>query len=772
MKIVKHLIIFIFLGTSILVSAQSSVKGTLVSQDEMVPVPYAQLALFSDSVPVSSTTSNVQGKFELNIAEGSYILKVFSLGFKDYEMNINVSGETNLGMINLVPSSQQLNEVVIESEVIRKPIETNLEGLLVRPDQILSNDGGTVLDILRNTPSINVSDDGTVSVRGSSGTNVLIDGRNSALGGDLDQIPASAVDKIQIINNPNAKYDASASGGIIDIKLKKGKGKGTTGTAQLTAGTRGRTNTSLRVNHRADKFSLYGGYTFRYWPNLRFRDVDREVFSTNEVLAIRGVNEIFPTNHTLNYGGDYFFGRHKLSYEGAYLIQERNENRDTRAQAIIAGQEDPSIEYTRLGDVDNSGRVYDNAFILEYGFRDTTKSWRSYLSHSFRDRYNTQTIDVYSGTINPGGEDPTGRERFLNDRNVHVGVAQTDYAQNLFSGKFETGLKYNFREINDDFTYEISEGKGPFENQENVSNDFVYREQVSAGYAIYSREIGRLNISAGARVEWSLIDTEQRTTGETNRQNYVDLFPSASAIYSLDKKNSLKFTYSRRIDRPNGWQLNPFPDVTDTLSQRWGNPNLIPQYINSFELGHSLTLDKMSLTSVLFYRRSDNFIDFLVRIENGVSIVQPQNLNYGETFGLELIHTAEISDWWNVNGSVSFFGQFVDGTNIDDQYINSGLTWSAKISSDFDLPYDVDLQIVGNYTAPEIEAQGRDLPRYFVDATLQRKFFQNKLTASLIFRDVFDIREFRGENSGDDFYQEIRFKGETRIILGSLKYNF
>jgi outer membrane receptor protein involved in Fe transport len=767
----RQVLTFVFLFFALIAQAQHKISGVL-NDPEGNPVPFAQIAAYNGEEPAASATTAQDGSFTLNLENGSFTIKIFTLAFQKKSISISINGsDQDLGSIALEEKSTKLEEVVIEAEREKAPVESTMEGVVIRPDRLLSNDGGSILDILRNTPSITVSDDGSVSIRGSDGTNVLIDGRNSALAGDLAQIPASAVEKIKIINNPNSKYDAEAAGGVIDIELKKGKGKGTRTNVGLTYGTRNRTQVNARVNHRSDKFNIYGGYNFRYWPNVRNRESYREEFDNNEILVQNGNNLREPINHTFNYGGDYYFGKNKLSYEGSFLLRDRPENQSTRVRATDATSGAENFQYTRLGETTEQGTTMDNAIIYQRMFDDTTRSFKAFVSHSIRQSDEEQGIDAYFGTYDTEvSSSPTGRELFTNDRRNVRAVAQADYEQDAWKGKIETGVKFNYRQFGDDYVYKVGVGDGELVEQDNVSNHFIYDEKISAAYFLYSRKLNDFSFTVGTRIENSVIDTEQKKTGETNRQNYTNLFPSVQALYEFNDKHAIKFTYSRRIDRPGGWRLNPFPNVTDSLNQRWGNPFLRPEYINSFELGHIMTYSKFATTTNFFYRRNDGFIDFLVNIEDGVSVIQPQNLNYGETFGVEVIQTAEITDWWSLNGSFSLFVQNVDGTNLDADYTNSGLTWNAKFTTDFDLPMDFDLQFTGNYTAPEIEAQGQDFARYYVDGTIQRKFMEDRLTASLIFRDMFDIREFRGENSTSEFYQRFRFKRETQILLLSLKY--
>ncbi|HKK38390.1 MAG TPA: TonB-dependent receptor [Cryomorphaceae bacterium] len=761
-------LLFPFLGLS-----QVELSGRLIDSATVQPVPFAQIALMSaDSSIITGGQSDMDGNFKLSAESGDYLLKAVFIGYEDYYQAVEVKNEDiDLGILKLTPTSQQLNEVVIEADLVRKPIEADLEGIKINPDQTLSNAGGSVIDVLRNTPSVSVSEDGSVSIRGSSGTNVLIDGRNSALGSDLEQIPASAVKSIKIITNPNSKYDAQAAGGIINIQLKKGEDKGAGGSAEVTGGTRNRFNGALRGNMKKENFSLYGGYSFRHWPSVGTRWTERTIYADDEFLRQDETTDRKDIEHTINIGGDYFFGKNKISYEGAFNAEEELSTETVRARIFELSSGSETLRYSRQNEEREENYTFDNALIYERLFDDSTKEFRAVFSHSLRDNIETQDIDAYRGDLSPESGTPTGREEATNDELRQTFVAQIDYAQSALGGTLETGYKTTARAFDNDYVYEIRDPEtGIFVNQTDITNRFLYEEAVHAGYVMLSRNLGKLSINGGVRAEWTLIETKLFQRNEINNQNYIDFFPSFQSLYQIDKKNAIKFTYSRRIDRPGGWRLNPFPDVTDTLTIRSGNPNLQPEYINSFEVGHLINWETASLSYNLFYRYTTGLLDYLVRVEDGISYRRPENLNTGETYGAEVIATAQPIEWWSVNGSVSLFQTEVDGSNIEGGRSNSGFAWNAKVTSDFDLPWDLDMQVTANYTAPDIEAQGRDFARYYADVSFQRDFLDNRMSASLIFRDVLDTRNFAGENFTDDFDVEFERKRETRIILLSLRY--
>lgn len=775
----SYVLFFLLLFSTIPLLGQNQyrVSGKIMDQESEEPVPFAQVALYKSGAeaPHTGVVTQSDGTFNLQAAPGSYELEIVFVGYQDKAIeDITIEDSpVRLGTISLLPNTKRLEEVVVESKEIRRPVSTDLEGLNIRPDQTISNVGGSLLDVLRNTPSVNVGQDGTVSIRGSSSTNVLIDGRNSALASDLEQIPASAIDQVKIVNNPNAKYDAEGAGGVINIQLKRGKDVGTNGKAELTVGTRYRLNSNLRLNHKTEKFNVYGGYSYRRWPSVGFSQTTRILYDEDERLEQFNDRERNDNEHTINIGGDYFLGKNKFSYEGAFNLEQESDFENNKTQVFNRLNDNIRLQYNRQNRETEENYSLDNALIYERLFDEEGREFRAVASHSYRDQLENQAIDVYSGTINPGNEDPTREERASNDEFRQTSILQADYVQPLGAGKLEAGYKSTFRSFDNDYIYEIQNpNTGEWINQEDVSNRFLYQDQIHALYAIYSHSFDRFDLSVGSRLEQTFVDTKLYTTGEENDQQYLNLFPSMQALYRLNEINSVKFTYSRRIDRPNGWRLNPFPDIADSLNIRLGNPNLQPEFIHSLELGHMVSFERADITSNLFFRHVDGQVDYIVRIEDGISYRQPANLNTSMTYGFELIGTAQITNWWSFNGSYSIFRTEVDGTNLDSDFTNSGYSWNVKVTTDVNLPYDVDFQLTGNYTAPEIEAQGRDLARYYIDMSLQRKFMNDRANVSVSFRDIFDTRNFAGENFGPNFVQNFEYKRESQILLVTLGYNF
>jgi len=776
LTVVGLLIIFLTGWNSLESYAQSyAVTGKLVDSESSEPLGFVQVALFSPedpSNPAAYGDTDELGKFSVQTPPGSYVFKAFFIGYADLEVpGVRVNGPKNLGTLPLKGENQNLDEIVIETNKL--PVRTNMEGMVITPENNIANIGGTLLDILRNTPSISVSEDGGIALRGSTGINILINGRNSSLTQNLDQLPASAVEEIRIINNPNARFDAEAEGGVIDIILKKGENLGTNGGAEATLGSRYRSNVGARLNHRSIRLNTYAGYNYRDWKNVGNRRSTRVLFEEDETLHQTTRSTSRNAGHNLNYGADYYFGKNILSYEGVFQSSEDWQTNTLFAQLSRGADNTEDFNYVRRNNENETDLSHDNALIFERSFEGKGHLLRALASHSYTNQYKTQQIEIFNGTLDPIQENLSGRELAYTDEIRNISVAQADYIRPLKSGKFETGLKSNIRRFDNDYQYlRFSETEQEFVRDEQISNRFDYKDQIHAAYAVYSRTNPKFEYALGLRGEMTHVDTYLRNTDERNKQTYTNLLPSVQGLYNLGDDHALKFTYSRRIDRPTAWRLNPFPDITDSLNVRRGNPNLQPELINSFELGHLANFEKSSLTTTMFYRKVNGQLDMITTVENGISYTQPDNLLSAQSYGIEFIGTGEITPWYTVNGSLTAFRIMVDGSNISEEFTNAGFAWNTKFTQDFKLPLEVNFQLVGNYDSPEIEAQGRDRAQYYIDASLQRSFFADKGNLSLSVTDIFDTRRFAGNALTNTFSQEFYAKRETRIVLVSARFKF
>ena len=405
-SIYRLIILFLLLGSTQSFGQNSEVSGVLVDSQTKKPLSFVQVAIFENEESLSPEVfgdTDENGEFSLKVSPGTYFFKAFFLGYSDFTVSdVEVSGSVDLRTLEMKSENQNLEEVVVETS--KMPIRSTMEGITITPENNLANTGGTLLDVLRNTPSISVSEDGAVSLRGGSGTNILINGRNSSLTQNLDQLPASAVEEIRVINNPNARYDAEAEAGVIDIVLKKGLELGTHGGVEATYGTRNRTNLGGRISHRGLKLNTYAGYNYRNWKQIGNRESTRFLFEETESLVQNTNNTDHDIGHNLNFGADYYFGNNTLSYEGVFQSSENWQVNTLYAEQL---KNDDVFDYVRRNSENETDDGWDNALIFEHSFKDKGHLLRVLASHSYRNQYKTQDIEIFNNSQIPDPENLT-----------------------------------------------------------------------------------------------------------------------------------------------------------------------------------------------------------------------------------------------------------------------------------------------------------------------------------------------------------------------------
>lgn len=762
-------------------SITGKISGKLIEEESQNPIPFANVLLYptNDSIFIAGTTSDLEGNFSFKeIPYGTYDMIVKMVGYEDLKQNIKVESPLlQISPITLNVATELIEEVVITAK--KNTIETSAEGIIIQADANLSQEGGTALDLLRNSPSISVDTEGNIALRGSGSINVLVDGRNSALSNDLEQIPASAIENIKIINNPGAKYDAQGVGGIIDIRLKKEDKKdkkGLSGRVKATVGTQQQYNGSLGLTYKGDGWKAFFNYNHRSAYNIRKGDLMRESGDNFENLLVQDTEQTFRRrNDNFKLGTEInLSSKSILGFETVYGFNSFDRGSNISSNSFQSGVLQNQI--FQQSDGESSGYNLDNALNFTQTFSNKDHQLKLLASYSFSERdspQNTRFLDADNDFV------IQNQQRINNDVNRSFTVFQVDYTQPFANDfKLETGLKTTNRRIDNQFTLENLD----LETENYIlntaaSNHFIFDEQVYAGYLIVGFKRNRWEFNAGLRAEQTVIQTELRTTQENNTQDYLNLFPSTQIQYNLNEKQYLRATYSRRIDRPNDRWLNPFRNISDSLNFFEGNANLLPELTNSYELGYTINLDKVTLISTVFYRDIENWYDFVQTREvdennNEIFVRRPQNIKQRTEYGAEFILTVDFFEWWNLNGSVTLFRAEVDASNLDTDLSNFNNTWNGKLISNFTLPADIDFQITANYEGPEAEAISVDAEQYSVDMGFKKTFLNKKLSLNLNLRDVFNTLQRNETAEGEDFRQTRNRKPNSQIFLVSVGYRF
>lgn len=762
-----------------------TVSGTI--SEKTAPVRYANVLVFtapSGKFAKGALTDSLGAFIISNLAWGMYSLRVRRIGFKERRMDITLSATTpnlQLRTITLQNDETVLEgvEVTADKDVIKK----TTQGFILNAEATLSQQGGTATDVLRNMPTVAVDAEGSISIRGKAPL-ILINGRNSSVT-NLDNIPASSIESVEIINNPSAQYDADSEGGIVNIRLKKGGFDGINVAAALGLGygAKGRVNSSVLINYKTDAVNIGLAYDNRFAGRIRNVNGDRTntALPDEYYLTQRRSDDRLETSHNLRFNIDYALNTtNTLTLEliGALSGQDNDETLlntiETQTRAFRAKYSRRSIELAREA-------VAEAALGYKRVFETKGQQLSITLSTSFNnDRENTD-ITNQNLTANGMNEGLPFLQRTHNYEITNVTTFKADYAHQPLSdkGKIETGYKGIVRYLATDFQ-SLDKVGGTYTVKPYASSLFDFHEQIHALYAQYGMTLGENNnnaphwkIDVGLRGEYvANAGNSQENTFAFNR-NYWNIFPTASVAYFLASGEFLKLNYSRRINRPGLGQLNPFTDVTDSLNQRSGNPDLKPELVHALEVGYSRDWEALSLSASLFYRSATDIIrPFTVLRSDGVAFTKPMNFGNATTYGVETIMNIYPAKFWTINASLSLFQQTIDGSNVQQDVANSALSWYAKVVSTSTLWEGASLQLIGNYNAPTPTPQGFRLAIYNVDVALQQKILDGKGRIGLIVTDVFNTQYNGFLTEGDTFTYLRTAKVDTRALQLTFAYTF
>ena len=769
--------------------AKGLVKGVILDESTGQPLDYATVTLFSseDSSMVTGGVTDISGTFSLEVKFGRYYANVAFISFLDKNIgNIEVNRDrpiVDLGSIQLSPNATTLAEVEVRAE--KSNMQISLDKRVFNVGKDLANIGGSASDVLDNVPSVTVDAEGGVSLRGSAGVRILINGRPSGLigVGDTDglrQIPANLIDRIEVITNPSARYEAEGMAGIINIILKKDQRKGLNGSLDLTTGYPDNYGLAANANYRTGNLNLFGNYGISYRKRPGKGSLYQEVYDRNEfkpdttyILQQNQDRERGGWDNTLRAGAEYFFND-KTTLTGSLTYE--NENGDNRSDIEYRDyifNLDNLTGITRR--LDREKEIENN---LEYvmSFRKEYEREGHLLTADVRyqDNAEVEKSNIIEEYFTPeytqaGTADLEQRSR--NEEKERLIMGQMDYIRPFAKdGKFETGLRASLREINT--SYKVEE----FDNADwqvlpNFTNEFIYDENIYAAYAIVGNKFGRFSAQIGVRAEYTDVNTQLVETGEENPRDYLNFFPSGHIAYEFAGQNSFMASYSRRINRPNFWSLNPFFSFSDARNIRTGNPNLDPEYTDAYELGHLKYWDNMSLSSSVYYRYTQGITERIRTLqEDGSTLTRPENLATEDAYGLDVTFSASPTDWWDLDGNVNFYRSIINGNNIDTSFTADALTWNGRVTSKMDLWKFIDAQARLNYRAPRNTTQGRNKAYFFVDLAFSKDVLDSKGTLTLSVRDLFNSRRWRYIFEDDDFYSRGDFQWRARQVVLTFNY--
>lgn len=765
--------------------AKGIIEGIVLESGSRRPVEYANVAVYSqsDSSLVTGGITNDKGLFKLtDVPYGRFYLTIHFIGYEKHTVNdVSIGPDrrhVDLKAVNLRVSVTQLQDVEVRGE--RNTIEYQLDKKVINVNQNLVSAGATAVEALENAPSIRVDLEGNVSLRGSSSFTVLINGRPSVLDGSdaLQQIPASAIDNIEIITNPSAKHDPDGVSGIINVIMKKDLRQGLNGIVNASAGLNDKYETDILLNYKTGKFGFTGGFS---WNR---RDYHHEGFERRETRHTDR-SELYERNQ------EGFFQR-----------------KGTQFKAGIEYALSPSQTLSLSGDFGNFafGRFADQ---LTHRFTDPVSENRYDVTRNSSNReedfYNIN-LD-YHNRIDELGQELTGliyyskedgadvslRDEYLSNeeweivdpnplryRTIEGGVGdefrfEVDYVKPFTKiSKFEGGVQYRYDHGPEDFSYErFNSETQAFEPVDNYSNASRFLRNIYSGYLTISHELAKFQMQAGLRGEYTDRTVSDINEGMDYRIDRVDFFPTFHITRKLNETNQVQASYSRRINRPRGWFLEPFVTVVDENTVNRGNPGLEPEYVNSFELNYQKNFKTSFVSVEAYYRKTNNVFTRVSSVydsANNVVMNTMANLNTDQSLGVELMTNADPFPWLNINGSVTFYRYKLDGQIGEQNVDRESSNYDFRLTSAVKLTPTTRLQLMGFYNSPSVTAQGERGGFYFANAGLRQDLFNNKLAATLQVRDIFGTMGHDFSTTTGNISTYSKFKREPRVATLSLSF--
>lgn len=778
------------------------IRGKVLDFESKQPMEYVSVSLrkAKDSSIIGGTLTANDGAFELkNIPFGRYYLTLKFVGFKTKIIDsIFVTRRSSTFMLgNIFIENDEIKTKEIEITAQKDIVTYSIDKRIYNVDRDLSVVSGSAVDVLANVPSVSVDLDGNISLRGSGNVSILIEGKPSALLGFdrtsvLDNIPADNIERIEVITNPSAKYDPEGVVGIINIVLKKNMLLGYGGMVQANAGTLDKYNGSINFNVKTDGLNSNLGYSFRSFRMLGSTNLSRESF--------------FPDTSHLNQFQDF-------SRRGRYQrLQLSTDWQIDNLNSLSGGFNFGS--FRRKG-FDSTGYLFSipiNYFFDNYYRKtETDFSYNSidfslFFKRSFEQRKRELSVNVSYTNFSGSGDEFYNQMQLLpenyweliqkqnnktSNRNGNL-FAEVNYSHPFNFGKLELGVRTSFRKIDMDYSFfDFDTLTSIWQKNELISNIFGYNENVFSANSIFSGKIHQnFSYQFGLRFEGTNTKSNQKTQNYSFSKNYYDLFPTVHLSYEINDFNTLMMSYTRRINRPSFFALNPFVNYSDPQNLSQGNPELSPEYANSFEISDLQFLPQGSLNFTVFYRYTTDIITRLTRlIDSNQTLTTYQNLNRSNNLGFEAIWNQNLFNWLKINLNFSYFYMDINGVPQFNISARSSQSWSVKLNSILNVHKNVTFQVNFIYESPVVTtgfggmsfgggpffsmgSVGTRQGLYTLNLSAKIDIISDKASIYVRLMDVFKSIKYDVITSGNNFESRLLRTRESRVTFIGFQYKF
>lgn len=802
--IMKRTALFFLLALcAMTAAAQGLVKGKVFDRKTDEPLGFVNVRVNNQQggTFVGGGMTDANGSFSVQgLKPGKYTLSLTFVGYKELSRPFEITAadkQHSFARLYMTEDAQQLRGVTVTGQKSTMKLEVDRKSFDVT--QLISNAGQSASDVLDNVPSVEVDNDGNVSLRGNTSVEVWINGKASGLTSDnraqiLQQLPAESIERIEVIDNPSAKFSAEGSAGIINIVLKKDRKAGYYGSVQAGATTRGGANSSFNINYNSSLLDAYANIGYRHRSN-------------------NGSEESVQTSNTYNQnykGNSNRWGNNLFTRLGLTLHATKNDDFSLSGMLMRGGGRNKSFmpyNYTAVADglrdyrLDRLTRSRNDMSMYygEFNYRHTfgeqhfidftadLSRWKMDGDNWYQD--STVTSTGY-GTPADISYEYQYRPQHINNRRSEIKI---DYENQITPAlKIEAGYQANFSRENtpqESYIDNTSWDGSQAEEDKKYYNRFKYNQDLHAFYATLSGKLGPVGIMAGLRGEYWRVNTESYTWEQEHdpalrekpfKKDYFQLFPSLFLSWQMTETQQLQLNYTRRLRRPWGGQLNSFRDTRDATTVSFGNPQLTPEFSNSFSLNYLKTWPQHSLLVSAYYRPTSDVIQRISYKSSTDGLFYSTSMNVAKSLssGLELtlknnlfrildLTTSANAYYYKLNG----FSYDIDGQTVTGKE-DHNFTWNARMTASLMLPYDISVQATGRYRARQVITQGYRPANYSMDLGARKNFFNKLLTFSVNCRDLLNSRKFESFTSGENFTRHQIHRHAGRTVSFTLTWNF
>ncbi len=745
-----------------------------------------------DSSVAKFVATGKDGQYEfLDVADGRYFVSVSNVGYaRVASAPFEVSSSNSTIEVPALVISEQAKDLGGVTVTAKKPfIEARPDKTVVNVDASPTSAGATVLELLEKSPGITVDNDGNISLRGKAGVIIMIDGKPTYLSSTdlanlLKNMPASQLEQIEIMTNPSAKYDAAGNSGIINIKTKKGKGSGFNGSimAGITASffkngeslyVTPKSQNSINFNYRKNKLNFFGNYNPNVYNGRGNLDIERKFYEDNGSLS--GYSDVATKfkfgnhNHSLKVGVDFFADKKNTfgvvasgflfnGHPTPVTVNTLSDANHEETSSMVSLTEN-KIHFKNFSGNFNYRHVFDTTGTeltvdLDYiGYRNTSNML---LTTEFYDPHGQQTADP----LLLKGHLPS---------DINIYSIKSDFTRPFKGGRLEAGIKSSY--VKNDNIVDYQRLSADVWIPDSRSNEFIYDENINAGYVTVNKQFKKWTLQGGLRVENTIAKGYQVTNDSTFKRNFTDLFPNVYITYAINDKNSLTLSYGRRITRPNYQDLNPFTYFLDSLSYRQGNPYLLPQFTNNIELTHTF---KGKIITTLNYNNTTDVISQIFKQNSQTKIVYFTSDNVAKfiNMGISITAPVTIAKWWNTNFFTNIYNNHYKGIYNAEPLDMSYTSFMVNITNTFTVKQGFSLELSGFYRGKGVDQLTINQPIYQMSIGGQKNILKNKATVRLNIRDPFAWQQYSGLTEYGNIYAKIHNKFDARQATVSFTYRF